>query len=110
MDVIAPHHLFFIDSRTSSTSQAYHQAQAHNIASRVRDVFLDNDISPTALHKQFQQAIRIARRHGSAILIGHAYPETTAFLHKNLPKINAMGIRLVSASALFTVPTRPEAH
>ncbi|HCH24111.1 MAG TPA: hypothetical protein DE179_07425 [Oceanospirillaceae bacterium] len=101
MDVVAGQGLFFIDSRTSAKSQALKQAQEHNIASQSRDVFLDNDLAPEALQKQFDQALRIAQGYGSVILIGHTYPASIKFLSDNLPKLDEMGIRLVSASALL---------
>ena len=101
MDIVAGQGLFFIDSRTSAKSQALIQAQEQGIASQSRDVFLDNDLAPEALAKQFQQALRIANRYGSVILIGHTYPASIQFLQENLPKLDEMGIRLVSASALL---------
>ena len=101
MDVAAEQDLFFIDSRTSAKSQALAQARLHQIPSQSRDVFLDNDLSPEALKKQFNQAIRIAKRHGAVILIGHTYPASMKFLQENLPKLDEMGISLVSASALL---------
>ena len=101
MDIVSGQGLYFIDSRTSAKSQALAQAQAQNIASQSRDVFLDNDLAPAALEKQFQQALRIANRYGSVILIGHTYPASIQFLQDNLPKLDEMGIRLVSASALL---------
>ena len=101
MDVVAGQGLFFIDSRTSAKSQALKQAQEQDIASQSRDVFLDNDLAPEALEKQFQQALHIANLYGSVILIGHTYPASMQFLKENLPKLDEMGIRLVSASALL---------
>lgn len=101
MDVAAERKLYFIDSRTSAKSQALSQARLHQIPSQSRDVFLDNDLRPEALEKQFQQAIRIAKKHGAAILIGHTYPASVAFLQENLPKLDEMGISLISASALL---------
>ena len=101
MEVAAEQNLFFIDSRTSAKSQALQQARLKHIPSQSRDVFLDNDLRPEALKKQFDQAVRIAKRHGAAILIGHTYPESVAFLQDNLPKLDEMGISLVSASALL---------
>ncbi|MDP6967626.1 MAG: divergent polysaccharide deacetylase family protein [Gammaproteobacteria bacterium] len=101
MDILDKHGLFFIDSRTSANTQALRLAQERHIASQSRDVFLDNNLAPEALAKQFQQAIKTAQRQGSAILIGHTYPASITFLRKNLPQLDALGIRLVSASALL---------
>jgi polysaccharide deacetylase 2 family uncharacterized protein YibQ len=101
MDVLEQQGLFFIDSRTTAKTKAYALAQAQHIASQSRDVFLDNSIAPEALAKQFQKAIKTAQEEGSAILIGHTYPASIAFLRKHLPQLDALGIRLVSASALL---------
>ncbi len=101
MEVAAEQNLYFIDSRTSAKSQALQQARLKHIASQSRDVFLDNDLSPAALQKQFQQAVNIAKHHGAVILIGHTYPASMAFLQTHLPKLDEMGISLVSASALL---------
>ncbi|MDC9719707.1 MAG: divergent polysaccharide deacetylase family protein [Gammaproteobacteria bacterium] len=101
MDVAAELGLFFVDSRTSAQSVAWQQAQAQKVPALKRNVFLDNDTSAEALERQFQQAISIAQKHGSSVLIGHPYPTTVAFLEKSLGKLDEAGIKLASASALI---------
>ena len=101
MDIAAELDLFFVDSRTSSASVAWQQAVAQAIPALTRDVFLDNDTSEDALEAQFQQAIGIAQKHGSVVLIGHPYPATVAFLNKSLARLDEAGIQLTSASALI---------
>lgn len=92
--------LFFIDSRTSVNSVAREQASQAGVPNLRRHVFLDNDVSGPALEQQFDQAVRRAKRHGLAVLIGHPYPETIAFLNQ---KLNAMSkhIELVSLATLL---------
>jgi polysaccharide deacetylase 2 family uncharacterized protein YibQ len=104
MEVVATQGLYFIDSKTSGRSVVGQSAQKFNIRHRSRDVFLDNDKSYAALDKQFQQLISVAHRHGSAIAIGHPYPETYRYLKKNLPRLAAAGIELVPASHLLDMP------
>jgi polysaccharide deacetylase 2 family uncharacterized protein YibQ len=101
MDVAKELNLFFVDSRTSAKSIALQQALIQLVPALERDVFLDNDTAPEALAIQFQQAKKIAHKYGFAVLIGHAYPATIAFLNKNLPQLDEAGIMLISASALI---------
>jgi polysaccharide deacetylase 2 family uncharacterized protein YibQ len=101
MDVANELGLFFVDSRTSAYSIAWQQALDQGVPALTRDVFLDNDTSIDALEKQFRQAIDIAKKHGSAVLIGHPYPATLAFLNNAIDRLDEAGIKLVSASALI---------
>ena len=101
MDVAKELELFFVDSRTTATSVAWQQAIAQKVPTLKRDVFLDNNTSTEALEIQFQQAMNIARENKFAVLIGHPYPETIAFLNQSLGKLDEAGIKLVSASALI---------
>jgi hypothetical protein len=101
MDVANELNLFFVDSRTSAASVAWQQAVAQGVPALARDVFLDNDTSQDALETQFQEAIDIAQKHGSVVLIGHPYPATVEFLSKSLQRLDEAGIKLTSASALI---------
>lgn len=107
MEVVATQGLYFIDSKTSGRSVVGQSAQKFNIQHRSRDVFLDNDKSYAALDRQFGQLIKVAQQHGSAIAIGHPYPETYRYLKKNLPRLAAAGIELVPASHLLDLPESP---
>jgi hypothetical protein len=109
MEVLAQHQLYFIDSKTSARSQGAIQAQRHQLAHRSRDIFLDNDKSDAALNRQFTALIQHAKTQGSAIAIGHPYPETYRFLKRNLPRLKREGIRLVPVSALLTLDA-PVSH
>ena len=72
--------LFFLDSRTSAESVGYRLATGLGIPAAERQVFLDGDPSPEAIQAQFQRLLALARTRGSAIAIGHPYPETLAAL------------------------------
>ncbi len=89
MEVVQQRGLYFIDSLTNPMSVAEKEALQAGILTDRRDVFLDNDRSLEGLFKQFQRAIDIAERKGSAILIGHPYPETLDFLEVVLPELIA---------------------
>ncbi len=89
MKVVQQRGLYFIDSLTNPLSVAESEAQQAGIPTDRRDVFLDNDRSLDGLFQQFQRAMDIAERKGSAILIGHPYPETLDFLEVVLPELIA---------------------
>jgi polysaccharide deacetylase 2 family uncharacterized protein YibQ len=59
-------------------------------------VFLDNNKDKTYINAQFLELVKIARRKGSAIAIGHPHPETIEVLTKNLLDIEKFGVKLVS--------------
>lgn len=104
LEVVKQHQLFFIDSKTTNHSVVTASASHWQVPSRSRDVFLDNDKRYSALDRQFNQLIEVAKQHGSAIAIGHPYPETLQYLRKNLPRLAAHGIELVPVSALVHEP------
>ena len=101
METLQEKQLYFIDSLTSPNSVAYQQAISQQLPALRRHIFLDNDKSPAALSRQWNKAIRIAKKTGRAILIGHPYDESHAFLAKQLPKLAAQSIELIPASQLL---------
>ncbi|MDZ7868105.1 MAG: divergent polysaccharide deacetylase family protein [Rheinheimera sp.] len=107
MQVVAERQLYFIDSKTTGKSVVAALTHKHQVKSRSRDVFLDNDKSYKALDRQFNQLIHLAKQHGHAVAIGHPYPETYRYLKKNLPRLAQQGIKVVPASALLDLPAPP---
>ena len=93
--------LYFIDSRTTSESVAQTVANSMGVLSSSRDVFLDHEINVAAIDKQFQRAIKIAKKTGYAIIIGHPHDETIAVLRKRIPLLKAAGIKLVSPEKII---------
>jgi polysaccharide deacetylase 2 family uncharacterized protein YibQ len=88
-------HLFFVDSRTSAATVAAAEAQAQDVGHVSRDVFLDDVRTPEAITAQLQQGIALARKQGSAVLIGHPYPQTLQVLEKELPRLKSQGIECI---------------
>ena len=88
-------HLFFVDSRTSAATVAAAEAQAVGLAHVSRDVFLDDVRTVEAINSQLQQGIALARRQGSAVLIGHPYPQTLEVLEREIPQLRRQGIELI---------------
>jgi len=95
------HDLFFVDSRTTEHTVAYQMASEYKIPSINRNVFLDNIRSEAAISRQFDRLIKLAKRNGTAVAIGHPYAETIAFLEKELPTLEQQGITLIKTSALI---------
>jgi polysaccharide deacetylase 2 family uncharacterized protein YibQ len=93
--------LYFVDSRTTSLSQAAKVAREYGLEHASRDVFLDDDKDQTQMQKQWTYLLRLARRQGSALAIGHPYPETIRFLQQALPKLANQGIDLIPVSELI---------
>lgn len=98
MKVIQQHGLFFVDSLTTPASVALQRAHQHGLPALERDVFLDHEATPEAIHRQFERAVSLAQRRGMAVLIGHPYPETLDYLEANLNTLGQRNIRLHKVS------------
>lgn len=93
--------LYFVDSRTSAHTVARQIAMEKGLPSASRDVFLDHVQNKKAIRKEFRRLLRLAKKQGFAIGIGHPHPETLAVLKKELPGLAAKGIRLISVSEMI---------
>lgn len=91
---------YFVDSRTDVRTVARQVARDAGLANAQRDVFLDNQVEPDYVRNQLQRLVAKAKRHGSAIAIGHPYPQTLAVLQEVLPGLAAQGIEVVPVSQL----------
>jgi polysaccharide deacetylase 2 family uncharacterized protein YibQ len=96
-------HKIFVDSRTSAQTVAAAEAQKIGLASVSRDVFLDDERTEAAIFTQLQTAISLARKQGSAVMIGHPYPQTLAVLERELPKLKAQGIEWIDLKQMISV-------
>jgi uncharacterized protein len=120
MQLLKPHHIYFLDSRVGPKSVAYDEALKAGIPAASNGIFLDGSHEPKARHskdpKVLAEAIAKdkavcvhylrysadqARKHGSAVAIGHHYYHGTfECLVEEIPKLQAEGIEFVFASAL----------
>ncbi len=96
-------HLFFVDSRTSAATVAAAEAQTQGLAHVSRDVFLDDVRTAEAIAQQLQQGIALAHKQGSAVLIGHPYPQTLEVLERELPRLKSQGIELIRLKQMIAV-------
>ncbi len=101
--ILKTENLFFIDSRTAPKSQCKASARLLKLKFAQRDVFLDNFQDTEYITGQFKELIQLAKKHGSAIGIGHPYKATLETLSKELPKLKNK-VEIVRASVLTAVP------
>ena len=102
MQVLSARGLFFIDSRTSRDTQAAFAAEAQGVRHLSRDVFLDNERTAAAIEAASQRALKLARKQGTALIIGHPYPETLDYLEQRLPDLEREeGVKVVSVEELL---------
>ncbi|MBA1204900.1 divergent polysaccharide deacetylase family protein [Pseudomonas capeferrum] len=87
--------LVFVDSRTSAATVAAAEAQAIGLAQVSRDVFLDDVRTTEAIAGQLRLGIEMARQNGSAVLIGHPYPQTLEVLEREMPRLASQGIKVI---------------
>ena len=93
--------LFFVDSRTTKHSVAKMVAHENHVPNLTRDIFLDAVDSEAFVEKQFDRLLKIARQHGSALAIGHPYPDTMKVLKRRLQKLELENVDLVPVSTLL---------
>lgn len=92
--------LFFVDSRTTKFTVARQIAYENQVPSVSRDVFLDAELSPAGVKREFARLLDLAKRNGSALGIGHPHPATLALLKQELTRLSAHGVKLVPVSRL----------
>jgi uncharacterized protein len=104
MDELQQRQLYFVDSRTSAQTQALIMAEKIHLPSRKRDVFLDDERTKRNIKYQLLRALKLAQQQGSAIAIGHPYPETLHELEQLQPLLAQYQVQLVKASQLMQPP------
>ena len=103
MEKLAEQEIYFVDSRTSVKSKALKAAREFGIRSETRDIFVDHDLSIKAMREQLKQAMVIAKRRGSAVVIAHPFPETMHVLEQWLPEAKQQGYEFVYMSNLLSI-------
>ena len=98
--------LYFLDSRTASTSSARGAAQDHKVPYLARDFFLDHKRNAEAMEGIMNRAIQSAEANGFAVVIGHPYRSTLSFLEKQLPTLQERGIALLNVSEAIARESR----
>lgn len=93
--------LYFVDSRTTRYTVALKVARETGIPSTRRNVFLDNNQSREEIRKELDRLVSLARKHGTALAIGHPYPETLSVLEQWLPLLPQLGVRLIPVAEMI---------
>ncbi|HGN0869695.1 TPA: divergent polysaccharide deacetylase family protein [Providencia alcalifaciens] len=99
MRSLSQSNLFFLDSVTIGNTQALNAAKEFGVPSTKRNIFIDNHQSEEETRTQLNKAIAYARKHGSAVAIGHPHPSTVRALQKFIPLVPS-DIELVPVSSL----------
>lgn len=100
MQSLEQYNLYFLDSMTIGNSQAMRAAQGTGVKVVKRKVFLDDSQKEADIRIQFNRAIQVARRDGSAIAIGHPHPTTVRVLQQMIYQLPS-DITLVRPSNLL---------
>ncbi|WP_039057932.1 divergent polysaccharide deacetylase family protein [Enterobacter sp. Bisph1] len=103
MQALDRYNLYFLDSMTIGNSQALRASTGTGVKVIKRKVFLDDTQNEGDIRRQFDRAVQLARRNGSAIAIGHPHPATVRVLQQALNNLPA-DITLVRPSELLNEP------
>ncbi|WP_230353104.1 divergent polysaccharide deacetylase family protein [Lelliottia sp. WAP21] len=109
MQALERYNLYFLDSVTIGNSQAMRAAQGTGVKVIKRKVFLDDTQNEADIRVQFNRAVQLARRNGSAIAIGHPHPSTVRVLQQMLPTLPS-DITLVRPGDLLNEPQVDTSH
>jgi uncharacterized protein len=90
--------LFFVDSLTTSGSVACRMASKEGVLTASRRVFLDDSSDEAAIKVQLERLVRLAKKYGTAIAIGHPRPMTLAVLKEEIPLLPEQGVRVAKIS------------
>lgn len=101
MEELKKRGLLFLDSVTTEKSVAPELARNYGVPFAARNVFIDNEQSVSAVLAQLQKAEAHARKHGSAIAIGHPHDATIEALAQWLPGLDAKGLVLVPVTSII---------
>lgn len=101
MERIKSKRQFYVDSLTSEESVAVRLAKENNVPYLTRDIFLDHKQDRASIRKQFKELIKIAKRNGSALGIGHPHISTIEVLSDVLQNVDKYGVRFVSIKSLL---------
>jgi len=107
MGELATRDVFFLDSRTTPKTVAFRLARAAGMRAVERDVFLDDVAEIGPVLKQIEELEAHAKKHGSAVAIGHPYPATIAALNQAIPELIDHGLEIVPARDLAAAALTP---
>lgn len=77
------YNFIFVDSRTTSKSVTKKYAKKYDLPYLSRNIFLDNKQDKTYIQNQLKKSVRIAKKKGQAIAIGHPHQITIKTLKES---------------------------
>jgi hypothetical protein len=93
--------LLFLDSVTIGHTVGAATAEPLHVPFAERNVFLDDQPTVAGVSHQIAVLEQVARRHGSAIAIGHPHPATLAVLAQWLPGAASRGVAIVPLTSVM---------
>lgn len=101
MRIIEDENLMFMDSVTTAQTKVAQSIQNKDIPFLKRHVFLDHSQNKEDIKAALEKTVRIAKKQGSAIAIGHPHPETLEVLKEWIPSLEEKHIQLIPITTLI---------
>lgn len=93
--------LFFLDSRTASSSVGNSIAREMGVPTARNDIFLDNSSDVEAIRAQVYKALALADKNGSVVAICHARPNTAKCWARYAGEFKKTGVTFVPLTELL---------
>jgi len=93
--------LFFVDSLTTNHSTGYQTAKSLNVAAARRNIFLDTILDVSVIMRELEKLKIRALKAGSAIGIGHPFPETAKAIGLFRASLIDSNIQMVNISSIM---------
>ncbi|MBN2417057.1 divergent polysaccharide deacetylase family protein [bacterium] len=94
--------LYFVDSRTASTTVACRVAEEIGLPCTERHIFLDSEDSQESIRAMLDALKRRAAAHGVAVAIGHCRAATLRVLQEEIPRLKQEGFVFSRVSELVS--------
>jgi Uncharacterized protein conserved in bacteria len=101
MNAVKSQDIYFLDSRTISSSKAESTARSMGIPTASNQLFLDGEADVGYIKDKIRQAVENAKANGTYIVIGHDRPATLQALKEMEPIFDEMGVEVVPLSQLL---------
>ena len=89
-------HINFIDSRTIADTKVPKVMKNFGLKYMARDVFLDHHAEKSYVKKQIKQAIKTAKKYGTAIAIGHPHANTIMAIYESKALLKDVDLVLIN--------------
>lgn len=83
LTALKKHGFIFMDSRTTAKSVVKDLVHKYDMPYITRNIFIDNKKDFSYIQNQLKKAVKIAKKNGHSIAIGHPYPITLKVLNKS---------------------------